>query len=57
MDKSRDISANAQHAPRTILVKYCIKSIHVLVSSEIEYLSYRLCFSQYFSSGGYSYVR
>lgn len=45
MDKSRDPSTDVQHAPETILVKKGIKSIHVLVGSELEYLSYRLCFS------------
>ena len=43
MDKSRNPPANAQHAPETILVKDCIKSIHLLIGSELEYLSYRLC--------------
>ena len=56
MDKSRDPSADAQYAPETILVKKCIKSVHVLVGSELEYLSYRLCFSYCFSSGGCGYV-
>ena len=35
MDKSRNSSSNAQHAPEAMLVKNYIKSIHLLVVSEL----------------------